>query len=754
MAVDDETSPPSGTDAESGEGPSAAAPSISPAPSAESAGGDAGAPGNLEPAPSAQPPTGRPAPAWIVPLYVGGLVLLYLGERILSAVPTWHWVVSGTGIGAVLLATVLRFTPRFRIGGERRHIERLLAVLSLTGVAAVAVYFLAGHWSSQDVAGLSDAAVASRDRIHGILTVLWVVLIGVSVAPMLFAEAALYPMRYAERPESRRVRAAAAAGLTLVLAAVYGALFVYAASGTDWRVDYSYFKTSRPSRSTRKIAEALDKPVRVVAFFPQVNDVGREVRHYLKDLSRGVPNLKIEVKDRLLVPKLARKLHATRDGMIVLSKGNVDQVLDIGANMKDARAKLKTLDRDFQARLLKLLRAARVAYLTVGHGELDDTPTNYGKPRTGRSADIVRLLLQKQNYVVKDLGLAQGLGGDVPADADLVVVLGPAEPFSPEEISSLQRYADRGGKLFLALDPDAITPQRGVTVSGPDRGHSPLAAASGAPEPGRAVHPSADAHPAVDHRKKPPPAVPDTSESSALEANLEQLAAVVGLRLNPTLLANDRQYVRRRFNDSDRTQLVTNRFSAHASVSTLSRHSSRAAVLFFGSGSFERAPTTTDKVDFAVRSLPGTFADANHDYHYESGEHRSVYNLCAAVSAPAKGKAAPTKASKGKKGKDTEPKEMRAFACADADAFSDLLLSRAMTNQLLFVDAVRWLGGEESFAGEATTETDRPIEHTKQKDLVWFYSTIFGAPALILGLGLMVSRRSRRGRRGRRGGRT
>jgi gliding motility-associatede transport system auxiliary component len=729
MAVDDDKDPQGEEQApaeETAAEPAALAPP--PAPSAESDG-----------------PGGRPAPAWIVPLYVAGLALVYLGERIVSTVPTWHWVVTGTGIAAAVMATVLRFSPRFRVGGERRHIERVLAFLSLTGLVAVAIYFASGHWAATDVAGLSDAAIALRDRIYGILTVLWIVLVGVSVVPMLFAEAALYPMRYAERPESRRVRAAAAAGLTLVLAAVYGALFVYAASGIGWRADYSYFKTSRPSESTRKIAMALDKPVQVVAFFPEVSDVRREVARYLHELVRGVPNLKIQIVDRLMVPKLARKLRATRDGEIVLSKGTVDQVLDIGANMKEARPKLKTLDRDFQAKLLKLVRAERTAYVTVGHGELSDTPTHYGEPGHGRSADIVRILLQKQNYVVKDLGLAQGLGGDVPADADLVLVLGPTEPFSPEEIASLKRYAARGGKLFVALDPDAIPTERG-TVSGPEALDAASAASSKVPKSPAAPHAAKRAAAKNPTEAKPaalPPAPGD------LESSLEQLANVVGLKFDPTVLANDREYVRRRFNASDRTQLVTNRFSSHASVSTLSRNSSRAAVFLFGAGSFERAPGTTDKIDFTVRSLPGTFADTNHDYQYESNERRSVYNLCAAVDAPATSQE-PGKPKADKNPKDQEPSEMRAFACADADAFSDMVLGQVMTNQLLFVDAVRWLGGESSFAGEVNNTQDRPIEHTKQKDLVWFYSTIFGAPALVLGLGLMISRRSRRGRRRRR----
>ncbi|HEX3595359.1 MAG TPA: hypothetical protein VHU80_09665, partial [Polyangiaceae bacterium] len=96
------------------------------------------------------------------------------------------------------------------------------------------------------------------------------------------------------------------------------------------------------------------------------------------------------------------------------------------------------------------------------------------------------------------------------------------------------------------------------------------------------------------------------------------------------------------------------------------------------------------------------------------------------------------------------PNEMRAFVLSDADVFTDLVMSNFMTNQLLVIDALRWLGGEESFAGEVNSEEDVRIEHTQHKDLVWFYATIFGAPALVLGLGLTYSRRSRQRRGGKK----
>ncbi|MCA9639755.1 MAG: LPXTG cell wall anchor domain-containing protein, partial [Myxococcales bacterium] len=72
---------------------------------------------------------------------------------------------------------------------------------------------------------------------------------------------------------------------------------------------------------------------------------------------------------------------------------------------------------------------------------------------------------------------------------------------------------------------------------------------------------------------------------------------------------------------------------------------------------------------------------------------------------------------------------------------SDFVMAKSPTNQLMFVDVVRWLGGEESFAGEISSEEDHPIEHTKKGDTIWFYATILGVPMLVLGLGLLLSRR-------------
>ncbi|WP_437933092.1 Gldg family protein [Sorangium sp. So ce341] len=643
---------------------------------AENSGNEASAaPGAQHEAPQAErpaPAAPRGAPAlraggWMVPAYAGALLAIFLGERVVPTIDGLRYALSGLGLLTLALVTALRFATAVRETGERRAVERALAILSALGLVAVAAYFTTTD-AGRNLLGVSRAAPELRARIEAATTVGWIALLVIATVPLFFGEAALAPMRRAERIEGRRVRAATLSGVTLAFAAVYSALFVYAASQLELKADFSYYRTARPGDSTKRVAESLTEPLKITAFFPQLNEVGAEVEGYLREVKAASPQITVEMQDRLLVPALAKEAKVTQDGVIVLSRDTSRETLNIGADIKAAGAKLKSLDADFQKALLKVIRAQRTAYMTVGHGEMNES-TNAAE---GRTAKNLRKLLESQNYVVKDLGLAQGLGSELPKDAGVVVVLGPQKEFLPEEVAALKRYADEGGHLLLALDPEA-------------------------------------------------------------KVDLSPLAGAVGLTWKPEVLANDRVYVRRRFNESDQAMLVTTRYSSHASVSTLSRHAQQAPTIFPGAASLDKADGGDLKIDFVVRSMGETFADANGNFKFDEGEKRSAYNLAAAVSKEL--------ASGGGDGKDK--KELRAFVVADADVFSDAAF-RNEPNIVLALDAFRWLGGEESFAGEITTNEDVRIEHTKEKDQVWFWATILVAPAMVLGLGLFITRRGRR----------
>ena len=59
--------------------------------------------------------------------------------------------------------------------------------------------------------------------------------------------------------------------------------------------------------------------------------------------------------------------------------------------------------------------------------------------------------LEEQGYAVESLDLPEA--GEVPAEASLVVVAGPAEEFFDAEVDALEAYLDDGGSLMLLIDP-------------------------------------------------------------------------------------------------------------------------------------------------------------------------------------------------------------------------------------------------------------------------------------------------------------
>jgi hypothetical protein len=615
---------------------------------------------------------------WLVPAHVTSLALVYAGERVFAASEVARPFCTAVGVlGAVGTTAALWMARRAASSTdvERGRIASALATFATLGVLGLALYAATTDVGMRTL-GLATLAPETRVRVRAALTAGWILAILCDVVPLAFGERAVAPMRSSRFFDGRRVQAALTAGLTLALAAGYTSLFVYAASYWEAKLDFSFFRAGKPSESTVQVAANLPEPVRVIAFFPPANEVATDVRTYLGELRSGAPKLEVEFYDRLLEPGLAKDAKVSQDGVVVLYRGTQREAVTIGADPKTANPKLKTLDQDFQKALMKVMRPQRTAYLTVGHGEVNEGAASAAE---GRTAKNLRRVLESQNYLVKDLGLGQGLGDKVPSDAYLVAVLGPTRALLDSEVKSIATFFDGGGKLLLALDPDG-------------------------------------------------------------KADLAPLARVAGLSWKSTTLAGEKSIARRRYDDSDHAILVTTRYSSHASVSTLSRNAQKAPVFLPGAAALDKlegAPTDL-RIDFAVKTPSDVFADENGNFKLDEGEKKSTYQLAAAVARGDKGAV----------------NEARAFVLGDADALSDLAFSNE-PNVVLALDALRWLGGEESFAGQIAPAQDVTIEHTKQKDLLWFYGVIFLGPGAVVGAGLVASRRKRKpGERsaGRRGG--
>src|SRR5262249_33376099 len=89
-------------------------------------------------------PQGSPMPpsygAWLLPGYLVGLLLVFIGERIVTSDGV-RYTCSGLGLLGMAATTAVRFARSGTASGERGRAERALALFSTGGLAALFVYF-------------------------------------------------------------------------------------------------------------------------------------------------------------------------------------------------------------------------------------------------------------------------------------------------------------------------------------------------------------------------------------------------------------------------------------------------------------------------------------------------------------------------------------------------------------------------------------------------------------------------------------
>jgi hypothetical protein len=505
-----------------------------------------------------------------------GLVAVYLGERVLLP---GHAATTVTLVGVAVVVAALALALR---QGKGRPAGLILPSLYGLGLLALLLYFsrttlpsLLGH----------RALESSMPKLDGVLAALWPAALLASVLPVLLVELSYVSMAYAPLVDARRLRRAMHSGLGIAFALVFCFAVSYIASERNRKADLSFFRTARASAATKQLVAALDQPIEVTLFYPPGNEVAEELASYFGELGRGGKNLTVARVDHAVEPARGKALGVSANGAVAIARGTQHEQIQMPIKLEAARGRLRSLDQDVYKRILIISRGKRTIYVVQGHGE-----RAFSTPRDGdANASLSRLkdLLGTQNLDTKDLSLAQGLGNEVPADAGLVMVVGPQQAMLAEETAALLRYFQGGGRLLVAADPDN--------------------ASAAAP-----------------------------------------LLAGLSLELSPSNLANDRMYWARTHQKSDRTGIAAASYSGHAALATLSQFGAQLPVVFVGAGSLTKtkvAPTPAPNVDLVVRTDSGTWEDKNGDFELDKdSEQRKVYTVGAAVTlrpTPAAGKPAP-----------------------------------------------------------------------------------------------------------------
>jgi ABC-type uncharacterized transport system involved in gliding motility auxiliary subunit len=281
------------------------------------------------------------------------------------------------------------------------------------------------------------------------------------------------------------VRAAAArrststAGIVLGLALLAGINWI--GSRHWWRGDWTSTGLYSISETTRKTVEGLRKPVRVTVFMTRQSRLYQPVSELLNRYRRLSSKIEIEYLDPERNPMRAEALvkeFGIRQNTVVFRSGDRKKYVeesaladfDFAGGMGGAPPiKAFKGEEAFTSAILEVTEnKVTKVYFTAGHGE----PALESGER-GRGFADAKQALERQNRTVSAWS---SLGkGDLPADANVVVVAGPRAAFLEPETAALAKYLAGGGRVLVLADP--VLPSPGAPPA--DLGLSGLLAAYG-----------------------------------------------------------------------------------------------------------------------------------------------------------------------------------------------------------------------------------------------------------------------------------
>lgn len=598
----------------------------------------------------------------------GGL-LFVLGERVWSGEPARPFL---TGLGAAFLLALVLWRAwgwwRAAPGVGAREVAAWAAAPPALFAAAAGIY-LAGLLLPESAGGGADWA--------SLIGWGWALAVLLGVALYVFLE--LATRGGAIQPDAGRIGRAAYGGLFLglLLALVATTNFVVDRLGYEW--DLTFFRASAPSEATREMIEGLGESVEVALVFAEDSPTLPLVKNYFRLVENMGAKLKVTEFDADLEPAKARTFRVRGNGSVALRSRQSRKQFSIGTTVARARRNLAKLDASFLGALVEVGGEKKIAYFTVGHGEL--TSVRRSRERVSRSQRQFRDLLREKNFQVKNLGIGEGLGTEVPQDAGLVIVMAPTAAFLPGEILALRDYLEQGGRLLVFLEPYRNDRERPTGGAG----------------------------------------------------DITSLLAEYGMVFQSVALANDRVFVRYSYSKADHGLLVTSKFPNHPIHRAGRRgRGSQKPLLLLGSGGWSKGKTRPGlQVRPVVNGMPGTWGDRNGNFTFDRQSERKFEPIVALSVNPRK------KAAKGE-----TPAGPHILGFADSDVALDFLMQNPANKQML-AGAIRWVAGSETPAGLGTTGEDIRILHAKRDEVVWFYLPVFGVPLLVLALGYLVSFRRR-----------
>ncbi|MCX6356628.1 MAG: GldG family protein [Candidatus Aureabacteria bacterium] len=259
----------------------------------------------------------------------------------------------------------------------------------------------------------------------------------------------------------------AAIGMNVATVCVVAAAIVVMANYLSYRhykrIDWTKSSYYTLSDKTVNVLKELKVPVKVYVFYQPFHKVAGDIRELLNRYAGVTKNFEVEHvdpdKDPVRVRFLLNKFKipaSSQANLVVFEQGDRNKyvydkdIIEMDySGMRSRQAptvKAFKGEQAFTSAILNLTQAKQpIAYLVTGHGEKEIEDTRQG------GLQVCSTLLERENIKVQKLAIYEKK--EIPQDCDLLLVIGPREPFMDEEKKAIGRYLERGGRVLIALDP-------------------------------------------------------------------------------------------------------------------------------------------------------------------------------------------------------------------------------------------------------------------------------------------------------------
>jgi hypothetical protein len=223
----------------------------------------------------------------------------------------------------------------------------------------------------------------------------------------------------------------------------------------------------RLSPRTLQVLAQLTNTVHVTVYYDSDDDLYSRVIGLLKEYQFASPKIEVERVDYIRDVAAARMVKAkyglsqvSDKNLVIFDCANGGKRMVSSGDLSDYDVSNVIQGRDrevrrthfrgelaFTSALFSISTARPLkAYFLTGHGEHDAESTDQAIGYSKFAAVL------KDECNIPGERLALLTAPEVPADCNLLIIAGPKDPFSKDELAKLQKYLDQGGRMLVLFN--------------------------------------------------------------------------------------------------------------------------------------------------------------------------------------------------------------------------------------------------------------------------------------------------------------